>query len=280
MRSSVKSESFVFDIQQRDSLLFNTGLLFLIISLMMIALIPIDPRHTPAGISPWIKPIKFALSFSSYLLTMAFFLEYLKITPLKARFLSRLITFFMVVEMTSIILQAVRGTPYYFNVSHLSQPLGSAICYNMCLFMIANIIIVANTITAVYIFYLFFKKTHPLPKAYLWSIRLGLAVFLLSCLEGAFIVFHSTHCMEQAIPGSWGIPFISKAPLGDLKTSHFFGIHAMQALPILGYMVKDKIWGTLAVFFGTFLYSAIFASLLIHALIWIPFISCVKPPSQ
>lgn len=273
MNSTIQAQSFVFEIRKRNTLLFRLGIIDLILAVLLLLLIPFDPREI-AGVSIWVKPIKFAISFGLYLLTFAWILEYLKISQKKLQFLSQFIAFCMILEITALVLQAARGTPYHFN---LSQPLSAAICYNMCLFMIANLLIIANTLAVTYVLYLFFKETEPLPPSYLWGIRLGIGIFLLSCLEGAFIVFHNTHCIEQPVHGSLGLPFISKSNLGDLRPSHFLGIHAMQVLPLIGYGLKDKVWGKMATFLSALIYLGLFSTLLIQALIWIPFISCVKP---
>jgi hypothetical protein len=249
------ARSFSFDIRQRNALLFNLGVAEFFLVVVLFGVMPFDQRDVQ-GISPWFKPIKFAVSFGLYLVTMSYLVEYLIIPSKVKTWICRAIALLMSLEISVIILQGLCETPYHFS---LSTPLSAKICYNMALFILGNFFITANSMVAAYVFYLFFKKTVSLPAPYLWGIRIGMGLFLLSCLQGVFIAFHNAHIDNIQVYGSYGLPFISPIVHGDLRSSHFLGVHALQVIPFLGYFCKNLPYGKAlitalgAVYFGLFI---------------------------
>ena len=97
--------------------------------------------------------------------------------------------------------------------------------------------IVLNTIAVGYVAWKFWKTSPPVPNAYLWGIRLGLLIFLLASLEGFAMIGNGAHTVgaPDGGPGLPGIYWSTKA--GDLRIAHFFGLHALQVLPVIGYIL-------------------------------------------
>ena len=83
------------------------------------------------------------------------------------------------------------------------------------------------------------RDTPPQRAGYIWGIRLGVAIFLLASVEGGLIIVNNAHTVG-APDGGPGLPFVNwSTTAGDLRIAHFFGMHAMQALPLLGFLL-DK----------------------------------------
>ena len=81
------------------------------------------------------------------------------------------------------------------------------------------------------------RDTPPSRAGYIWGIRLGVAIFLLASFQGALIVANNAHTVG-APDGGPGLPFVNwSTRSGDLRIAHFFGMHAMQALPLLGFLL-------------------------------------------
>ena len=68
------------------------------------------------GINPWIKPIKFALSITIYVWTVAWLVESLRISSYIKRIITWGISISMLTEIACITAQAARGTTSHYNV--------------------------------------------------------------------------------------------------------------------------------------------------------------------
>ena len=76
------------------------------------------------------------------------------------------------------------------------------------------------------------------PVAVTWGVRLGLLAFTVGSLEGQPMVNNGGHTVG-APDGVPGLPFLnwSKA-FGDWRIAHFFGVHSLQAFPLLGLLIS------------------------------------------
>jgi hypothetical protein len=117
------------------------------------------------------------------------------------------------------------------------------------------------------------------PAAWAWSIRLGLLVFLVGSAIGGSMISRMAHTVGAADGGA-GLPFLGwSTRYGDLRAAHFLGLHALQALPLGGWLISRKAphWRaaaqTAAVFLLTALYCGVVAWLYWHALQGLPLIA-------
>lgn len=212
----------------------------------------VDPRQVlnePA----WLKPAKFALSISTYSFTLLWLMSFIT----RARWLVMLVSWIVlavfIVEEAIISYQAMRGVRSHFNMATdfdamLFNIMGGAI----------GLLWVANL--AVVILLLVQRFQNPIMA---WALRFGLIVALvgmavafvmpqptpgqLAQLEATgtseFIGAHSVGVED----GGPGLPMVGWSTVGgDVRVPHFVGIHALQALPVVGWllMVLPVTWLT------------------------------------
>jgi hypothetical protein len=107
---------FLRQLYRRSKVLAVTGWIHLALLAGMLVVSPFDSRLV-MGIDPWIKPIKFALSITIYVWTIAWLLEYLRLRSWVRRVISWGISISMLTEITCIAAQAARGTTSHYNVN-------------------------------------------------------------------------------------------------------------------------------------------------------------------
>jgi hypothetical protein len=207
---------------------FNAALLAI-----ALALLPFDHRQL-LGLDVWIKPIKFDLSVILYLVTLAVVLRLLGDRWVKPRrWLGCSIAVSMILENAIITLQAARGLRSHFN---FSTPLESSLFAIMGVFVIVNKLAIAGVLA------LWCAPEVNLLPAQVWSLRLGLLAFLAGSLEALFMFPRRAHTVGAADGGA-GLPFLNWSRVhGDLRVAHFFALHALQAMMLLGWLVSRRRW--------------------------------------
>jgi hypothetical protein len=244
----------------RNAVLALTGWIMLVLLALMLLVAPFDSR-TILGINPWIKPIKFAVSITIFVWTIAWFSAYV------ARFRKTLavitwgIAIAMLAEIAVIMIQAARGTTSHFN---------DATTLDAALFSFMGNMIGLNTVM-VFLMLILFCFRVDLPGAYLWGIRLGLVIMLFASAEGGLIVMNKSHAV--GVPdGGPGLPIVNwSTEAGDLRIAHFLGLHALQLIPLAGFIMSQRTalpnYARIAATFAfAILYVATFAFLLMRAL--------------
>ena len=232
----------------------NVGL-----ALLALALLPLDHRLV-AGALVWLKPLKFSLSIAAYLWTLAWLLASLPAPARRAvRSIGWGVAVSMVVEQAVIFTQAARGTTSHYNAS-------SAL--NGALFGLMGVFILVNTVLSVWVLYLVWRYRPAGAASYVWGVRLGVLVFLVGSVLGGYMIGHQGHTVGGADggPGLPGLGWSTRA--GDVRIAHFLGMHALQALPLLGWAAGR--WAprpaALLVGVGAALYCAAVAGLFAQAL--------------
>ena len=132
----------------------------------------------------------------------------------------------------------------------------------------------AVTLYTAYIGLLFFIYDFPnLPNHYLWAIRLGIIIFVIFSFQGFAMGARLNHSVGAINDNSnWFIVGWSKT-VGDLRVSHFIGMHALQVLPILSYYVLKNTKLTVGL---SLVYGLLALATLIQALKGKPLIKAKK----
>ncbi len=219
---------FFLDLQQRNPILSFTG--WLHVGLLVVALVALrfDARLV-MGLNPWIKPIKFCVSVAVYVWTMGLLLSWLPAPvagPVKG--LSAGIALTMIVEIGCVFLQAARGTTSHYNTSS---------AFNGALFGLMGLMIGLNTLLNVGALALLWTRPLTVAPAVAWGARLGLLLFIGGAALGGLMIRQGAHTVG-APDGGPGLPLLNwSTRAGDLRAAHFLGMHALQALPLVGWLL-------------------------------------------
>lgn len=221
---------FLSEIRRRDALLFLLGALHLALLLGMAVMSLVDAR-TVLGVNTWVKPMKFAASIGIYLWTVAWLLGELP-GPGRGQGAVRWATAVaMTGEMALIGMQAARGTTSHYNF---------ATAFDGAVFNAMGLLIVANTLAATLLFFLFCRPLPGLSRAYGWGIRLGLLVFVVGSLEAVSMILNRAHTVGLA-DGGPGLPLVNWSTRGgDLRIAHLLGLHALQVFPLVGHLLGRR----------------------------------------
>lgn len=239
-------------------ILYYFSLGYLALFLLLVMLSQFDHRQL-SGVNLWLKPGKFALSLAIYCFTWPLYLQFLPFKLLGRRF-ANFTVFAMSFEMIAIVSQAARGQMSHYNIS---SP------YNALVFSMMGVVIVAQTLFALYIGFMFFKvKALDLSPALLWAIRLGIIFSCIFALEGGIMASRLSHTV--GVPdGGPGLPILNWSRIaGDLRIAHFIGMHALQILPL--FVILSGIKNSRPVLIFALLYFVLVSLLLYNAMLGRP----------
>ena len=230
------------------------GWLNVALAALALLLLPFDHRLV-TGALVWLKPLKFALSVVAYAWTLGWLLADLPTAAQRSvRRLSWGVAVSMVVEIAVVFGQAARGTTSHYNTSS---------AFNGIMWALMGIFVIVNTLLTGWALYLAWRHRPHGPASYVWGLRLGLLVFLVGSVLGGFMIHYNQHTVgaPDGGPGLPGLGWSTRA--GDLRTAHFLGMHALQALPLLGWALSR--WAprraALLTWAGTGLYAGAVAAL-------------------
>ena len=227
-----------------------SGFLTLGLLLFFVMGIFLDERVI-TGLPAWLKPTKFAISVSIYTFTLLWLLSFINIDkPWRKRLVSILgwtVALTFAAEWVGIVTQAARGTTSHFNIAtSFDAALWALMAIAIMILWTANFIIAGLL--------LFQRFENP---AFAWSLRLGLIITIIGMGLGYLMTSPTALQMAQwetgepvtivgahsvGVPdGGEGLPFLNWSTRGgDLRIGHFVGMHALQVIPFLGWLVTRR----------------------------------------
>ncbi len=231
-----------------------------------------DPRII-TGVPAWLKPAKFAISVAIYSATIAWLFRYVHIWPRFKRISGWILSSVGIAEVAIIDVQAARGTTSHFNVSTPAD---------VAWFGIMGAMILILWITSVGVAVMLFKQPFA-DRPWGWSLRLGMLVSVIGSATGGMMIRPSPeqvaamHAHERvtavgghtvgAPDGGAGLPGVGwSTQHGDLRIPHFLGLHAIQVIPFLGWLVSRRRGSQRTVFVLAAGYLAFMAILMWQAL--------------
>lgn len=207
-----------------------------------------DPRII-TGAPAWLKPAKFAVSIGIYSFTFIWMLGFIQGERARriAGWAATLTAIGFLVEIVIIALQALRGVASHFNIA---TPLDGA------LFSIMGVFVALLWFAGLALAILLLMQRLPEPEI-AWSIRIGMLITLVGA--GVGFVMTMPTAEQQAgwatggpltIAGAHAIGAPDSAPGmaltgwsltgGDLRIGHFVGLHAMQVMPWVGWLLRRR----------------------------------------
>lgn len=222
---------FIKTLYNRNPVLTILGTIHLLLAIILLLYFPYN-TYRVLGLNSVIKPIKFALSISFMSYTLSWILFYLR-DKQKTIVYTYVTVIAMVFEQSAITYQALRGEQSHFNHASL---------FGIVLFALMGVFILIFTLWTAYITVLFFRQREfAIHATYLLGIRIGLTLFVVFSLFGGYIAQQPGHTVG-ASDGGEGICFLNwSRAFGDLRVAHFFGIHALQIIPFLGWILSYKV---------------------------------------
>ena len=216
-----------------------TAALSLLGTLTVVLLYAIDTREI-LGVSVWEKPLKFLMSATVYATTFSWLYAFVGKGKKLASLMGSLIAIMLVVELIAITGMASVGSTSHFNVSTpFNIAVWSVMATAISIVWVATFLLSAGLWNSG-------RMSADLRLAVRWAIGLGLA--------GMGIAFTMTPPQpQQTLPENWagvagahtvgaadggpGLPFFGwSTEAGDLRVSHFFGLHALQVLPLVALL--------------------------------------------
>lgn len=185
------------------------------------------------GINLWIKPLKFMSSAAIFLFTLALFMPFLDRADRGRKSVNVavwIISIFLLLEILYITFRASRAEASHFN----RESIGGIVLYAWM-----GITILVATVLSGWIGWLILQGKDQIARPGLrYAIGLGLvAGTALGSLTAVYMSTQAGHWVG-GVPSDAGgsILFGWSRTGGDLRVAHFVGLHAMQGIPLIGWL--------------------------------------------
>ena len=227
--------------------------------------------RTLYGVNVWTKPLKFEASIALYFLTLAWFWGYLSPRLREARAVQAVafaVAACGVFEIIYIAFQAGRGVSSHFNTATQLE----GVLFN--LMGLAAVIMTAGSLVLAIL--IVRSGVGVLSPVFRMSVIAGLVLtFVLGTGGGTVIAVNGGHWVGTGASDAGGLPIFGWARAGgDLRVAHFFGMHAMQVLPVFALLAERfaprRAGAALAAF--AVVYAGLTVATLLQALAGRPFL--------
>ena len=217
-----------------------------VLAVVLLPAMALDDRQL-LGVSVWLKPWKFAVSIALYSLTVAWMVTLVRRGARLARAAATGAAVALGVEIAVITIQAARGVPSHFNTrTSLDSMLFSVMGASIILVWVATLLLALLLVG---------QRTDDQVLAA--GLRWGLGVSLLGMILAVLMINPVNQWLlrlgqyPQAVldgghtvgapDGGPGLPVTNwSLQAGDLRAPHFVGIHALQLLPLLAWLLGRR----------------------------------------
>jgi hypothetical protein len=223
--------SFFRELDATDPVLSRLGWALLLAVPVFAAFAMFVPAGTVA-VNPWIKPIKFSMSFSTFASTVSLLLLALRIPKWQLTLARRAIAISVAFEILSLAAQAWRSAYHLSGQSLLDTSLAQ----------MTNSMVMVNTGIVCWMLALFCAnrvRTDKIDRPMVAAIRYSILIFLAGNAIGGYMLARGSHTVGVA-DGGQGLPFVNWSVIGgDLRIAHFIAIHAIQIVPLFAYILSQ-----------------------------------------
>ena len=212
--------------------LVNVGTANALLAICCIIGMGIDDR-TLLGVSVWLKPMKFGMSLAIVLWTLAWLLDVYPYSDVWRKRAGNYFGILALIEIITITLPAFWGIKSHYNTTSLWSGINFGIMGSAIFLTTMGLLVMA-----VQSFYKPLKTTPSIT----WAIRFGWIAMFWAFRGGQEMIMQSGHNIGIADGGA-GLPMTNWSILGgDLRVMHFFGMHAMQILPLTIAYIGARGW--------------------------------------
>lgn len=235
----------------RKAWAFNPILTFLFLAMLVTSVlgfvgVALDPR-TVLNAPTWAKTTKFSISLVFYSATLLWMLTFIQGRPRLVNFVGTAIGGILLFEMALIILQGVRAQAMHFNVATpLDEFLWNAMTVTIMMLYVINLIggglllftRIADPVLALGLRLGFIIMVLGLTQGFLMTGPQGDQLARLQAGERVDLIGAHT---VGAPDGGPGLPLLGWSTThGDLRIGHFVGLHGLQVLPLLGFLLSRR----------------------------------------
>ncbi len=229
--SPASVRGFFRELDATDPVLSRLGWALLLVVPVFAALAMFIPAGS-AAVNPWIKPIKFSMSFSTFASTISVLLLALRIPKWQLTVVRRAIAASVALEILSLASQAWRSAYHLSGHSLIDSSLAQ----------MTNSMVMVNTGIVCWMLALFCVNrvhTDKIDRPMVSAIRYSIVIFLAGNAIGGYMLARGSHTVGVA-DGGPGLPFVNWSVIGgDLRIAHFIAIHAIQIVPLFAYILSQ-----------------------------------------
>jgi len=207
--------------------IYWVSLITVFLTLVCFAGLLLDDRIL-MGVNVWLKPLKFSVSIFIFIITYGFLISLYPYSKKKISILTGITAWTFLVELLIIICQGARGVKSHYN---METPLDALMFASLGILVSVNILLMV--LMAIDAIRLKLKSS----KTIQWSIVLGWLIALIGSWVGGDMIRQMSHNVGIADGGA-GLPGLNWSTIaGDLRVAHFFGLHAIQLIPLFAFVV-------------------------------------------
>jgi hypothetical protein len=234
---------------------------FLMIAAMAPTLLALAlETRTFNGINVWMKPFKFELSTAVHMATLAWFWGYLDDrfrTRRRVRAAAWIVGLIFAIEVSYIAYRAAFAEGSHFNNSTAA----AAIAYPL---MGIGILITIGITIWLGVLVLRSREggISPTLRLAIWLGLIGGSI--LGAISGGYMSAQPGHWVGGVASDAGGVPLFGWSRTGgDLRVAHFVGLHAIQGIPVIGYLVQRMPAGRTIVWVSLLVWSVAAAAVFV-----------------